>query len=495
MSTSVVPRILLTSLCLFIPSSVSGQLLQVGFSEIDITPPEGFPMAGYYHERLAEGTIDPLKAKAVVFRQGETKAAFVIADLTGVARDLCMEVREAASKATGIPQDHIVVAATHSHTAPDYTGHLFRYLKSGPAGDPVADYPKKLIEGCVQAIVKAAASAEPALISAGSAEQKTPVSFNRRFVMKDGSVKTWQSFSNANVLRAAGPIDPEIGLVSVRAAEGDHTLGVISSFALHLDTVGGKRWSADFPFFIEQKLRQAVSEKVVSVFGIGCCGDINHSDPNRRDRNKTNFIGNALGDTVTAALPELRPLKSTRLQVRSRVVELPLQEVAQQDLNRAVELIPVARAGGSVNFFELVSSCKSVILEQLQQQTPRIRADEYLTWGLSHRWKGIGSKLPVDVVTMTLGDDVAIVFLPGEVFVELGLAIKRASPYRTTVVIELSNCVETLYIPTRAAFAGGSYEVTNSAVQPGSGEMLVEAALRLLRESASAVDPNISPAQ
>jgi len=78
------------------------------------------------------------------------------------------------------------------------------------------------------------------------------------------------------------------------------------------------------------------------------------------------------------------------------------------------------------------------------------------------------------------------VFLPGEVFVELGLAIKQASPYATTMIFELSNCVETMYIPTRAAYAGGSYEVTNSAVQPGSGEMLVEAALKLLRESASA---------
>ena len=88
--------------------------------------------------------------------------------------------------------------------------------------------------------------------------------------------------------------------------------------------------------------------------------------------------------------------------------------------------------------------------------------------------------------TITLGNDAAIVFLPGEVFVELGLAIKQGSPYRTTLIVELSNCVETMYIPTRAAYAGGSYEVINSALKPGSGEMLVEAALRQLRDSASA---------
>jgi hypothetical protein len=81
---------------------------------------------------------------------------------------------------------------------------------------------------------------------------------------------------------------------------------------------------------------------------------------------------------------------------------------------------------------------------------------------------------------------VAIVCLPGEVFVDLGLAIKRSSPFRTTFIVELSNCVETAYIPTRVAYAAGSYEVTNSLVQPGSGEMLAEAAVRLLRNAASA---------
>ena len=93
--------------------------------------------------------------------------------------------------------------------------------------------------------------------------------------------------------------------------------------------------------------------------------------------------------------------------------------------------------------------------------------------------------LPVDVHVICLGDELAIVCLPGEVFVDLGLAIKRASPFRTTLVVELASSVETIYVPTRAAYAGGGYEVTNSTVDPGAGEMLVEAAIRLLRDAAS----------
>lgn len=80
--------------------------LHVGVTVADITPPEGFPMAGYYHERLAEGTIDPLRAKAIVFRDGDTAAALVVCDLIGIATDLSREVRRRASERTGIPSAH-----------------------------------------------------------------------------------------------------------------------------------------------------------------------------------------------------------------------------------------------------------------------------------------------------------------------------------------------------------------------------------------------------
>lgn len=464
-------------------SAATADLL-VGVAETEITPPLGFPMAGYYHERLAKGTRDPLKAKAMVLRDGDQAAAFVIADVTGIARDLCQEVRRKASASTGIPEDHIVVSATHSHTAPDYSGYLYRHI-AGTAGTSDNDrYPARLIDAIVTAVSQADTAAEPVLLESGIGQQQTPVAFNRRFVMRDGSVQTWQNFRNENVVRPAGPIDPEVGLLLIRSADGTPS-AVFSNFALHLDTVGGHEWSADYPYFIERGLRDKLGASVVSLFGLGACGDINHSDPTRTDRNKTDFIGNSLFETIDSAIPTLKRLKETRLQVRTATVPVRMQEVSQQELNRAVELIPVARAGGKVAFFDLVSAYKSVVLDQLQHAVPRVESTKYLSWGLSHSWAGVGDSLPVDVVTMTVGDEVAIVFLPGEVFVELGLSIKQASPYRTTMIVELSNCVETMYIPTRAAYAGGSYEVTNSALEPGSGEALVEAALRLLRESAA----------
>ena len=86
----------------------------------------------------------------------------------------------------------------------------------------------------------------------------------------------------------------------------------------------------------------------------------------------------------------------------------------------------------------------------------------------------------MEVQAFRLDADTAIVGLPGEIFAELGLAIKQASPFKRTLVMSICNDRPS-YVPTRKAFTEGSYEVTNARVQPGVGEMLVEAAVKLLK--------------
>jgi hypothetical protein len=92
---------------------------------------------------------------------------------------------------------------------------------------------------------------------------------------------------------------------------------------------------------------------------------------------------------------------------------------------------------------------------------------------------------PAEVQVFRLSDDVALVSLPGEVFADLGLAIKKASPFPVTMVVELAqDCPD--YVPTRKAFTEGSYETVCSWIEPGGGEKLVETAARLLQEVKSA---------
>jgi hypothetical protein len=457
--------------------------IRVGIAEADITPPIGFPMAGYYHERLADGVIDPLHAKAIVLADDSTSGAIVVCDLIGIATDLQNEVRRRASKQTGIPPGHIAIAATHTHTAPDYMKELYLFLGNELQEPLRKAYIEKLIEGLVNAIAGAHKTAAPAAIESGSVAQKEQVSFNRRSVMRDGSVRTWIREDNPNFVRAAGPIDPEIGMVVFRDPQGTPR-GILSNFALHLDTVGGLKWSADYPFFIQQAIRQNVGAEVISIFGTGCCGDINHVNPRSKDRNPASVIGSSLGRTIIEGLPTLQAIARPKLVVTHATVELPLQSADRAEVDRAVAIMDRVRRKEPVEFLDHVAAHKKVLLDGMRHKPPFAKTSDYITWGLSRSLAGVGDHLPVDIAVYAFGDELAIVSLPGEVFVELGLAIKRNSPFRTTLLLELSNQVETAYVPPRSAYVVGSYEVVNSTTQPGSGELLVEAALKLLQTAA-----------
>ena len=466
--------------------------LNVGISERDITPPVGYPLAGYFHERLAEGQLDPLKAKAMVIRQGSQSFAVAFCDLTGIATDLTHAVRREVAQRSNLNPEQIVLCATHSHTAPDYYRDLFLHLSEETVVEPT-EYPAHLIEQISQSILDADRHCLPVEVKIGSAEQRTPVSFNRRFVMRDGSVKTWQKLANPKVIRAAGPIDSILSFCSFQSQATGEPIGVLSNFALHLDTVGGSRWSADFPYFIEQTVAQTLGKSAHSLFGLGCCGDINHVDPSQSERNKTEFIGRELGQTLVDNLTSASSLETPRFGHQHDVVALALRPVTLPQATRSQELMMAAKEGLEVDFFELVRAYKTVVLAQFQNENYELVKNTAASWGLSHQLSGCGKALPVEVHSFCLGPDLALVFLPGEVFVELGLAIKQASPFKQTIVIELANSVETAYIPTQAAFAGGSYEITNSTTQPGSGEKMVEQALRQLGKLAHAMQTSSDP--
>jgi len=443
--------------------------LRAGVAISDITPPVGHRMSGYFTERFSTGVHDALLAKALYLEQGEARFALVVGDLIGVPARLTATVRRRVAARTGIPPANLVVAATHCHTGPLYYGALREYFheraieRHGHDPHEPYDYAAQLADRMVDAIVRAQRAARPARLAAGVA-QETRLSFNRRFHMRDGTVRFNPGKLNPDIVRPAGPIDPEVGLVAIRAAEGDRLIATLTVFALHLDTVGGTEYAADFPYYLERELRARFGSRLVSLFAAGTCGDINHIDVTH-DRPQKGYaeaqrIGSALAATVAAALRTLPEIEAPRLAVRRERVSVPLQEYPPEVVRQSRERLALIGTR-ELPFLDQVHAYRVVSLQRM----PR-------------------GSLPLDVQAIRLSDRVALVTLPGEVFVELGLAIKRDSPFPTTMVMELCND-SPAYIPTRKAFAEGSYETVNSRVRSGGGEMLVEAAGRLLRALAA----------
>jgi sugar phosphate isomerase/epimerase len=443
------------------PASMATTDLTAGLAVVDITPPIGYRMSGYFYERLSTGTLNPLNAKAIALHQGQEHAALVFCDIIGLSLDVSTRARAKASKKTGIPIENILIAATHTHTGPLYFGALRKHFHDIAVAlhgnDPCekVDYASVLVTKIVEAITEADTVAKPVRLEAGVIEQQG-LSFNRRFHMKDGSVRFNPGVLNPDIVRPAGPIDPEVGIVSFHKANNGSVVSAIVNFALHLDTVGGTKYAADYPFYLEQSLRETYGNKFVLLFGTGTCGDINHIDVTKKERLKTDYIGKTLGQTVRKQIDSLKTIPEPALAVRTEIVHAPLQHYGPEKVAWARENIKTVGTG-ELSFLKQVEAYKILAIEMRRGET-----------------------IPLEVQVFRLSRDVAVVGLPGEVFVELGLAIKRASPFPITLIIELCQDAPG-YIPTKKAFAEGSYETVNSRIAPGGGEMVVEAAARLLK--------------
>ena len=445
------------------PSSQTS--LRIGAAETDITPPIGYRMAGYFDERLSTGTHDPLKSKAIVLQQGKTKMALVFCDLLGLSLNVTTNARALASRQTGIPFSNIMISATHSHTGPlfddvrrDYF-HQAAIAKNGSDPTERVSYPDFLTERIVQAISEAYSKLRPAELETGITKQEN-MTYNRRFWMKNGKVVFNPGQLNTNIVRPAGPTDSDVGVLLARDAAGHHPFAGVTVFAMHSDTVGGSEHSADYEYYLQETLRQSFGPNFISAFGAGTCGDLNHINVNKKQTLKgfdmAKHLGTTLGQTVLSATNQLSPINEPSLTVRGTTLQLPLQEVTPEQVADARS--KADKLGDpNIDFLTKVSMAKTLDLAR-------------------H-----GPTYPMEVQVFRFDSNTALVCLPGEIFVELGLAIKQASPFKNTMVMSICNDRPN-YVPTRKAFTEGSYEVTNSRVKPGSGESLVDAALKLLHE-------------
>ena len=149
------------------PNGARAAGIEVGVAVADITPPPGYRMSGYFHERLATGVHDPLKAKALVLVEGDRQAALVFCDIIGLSPDVSARARRLAEEKTGIPASNIMIAATHSHTGPLYFGALRKHFHdlavAEHGNDPheKVDYAGRLVEKLVEAIAAARTAAGP----------------------------------------------------------------------------------------------------------------------------------------------------------------------------------------------------------------------------------------------------------------------------------------------------------------------------------------------
>jgi hypothetical protein len=292
-------------------------------------------------------------------------------------------------------------------------------------------------------VVRARENAEPCELSWARALEDR-IAFNRRYRMKDGTVRTNPGCANPDIVEPAGPIDPEVATLVCRRGDGS-LKALLVNYTCHLDNVGGTELSADFPGYLARRLAERLDGDPAVLFANGACGDINHVDTRSAIRRKghehSRWMGETLAGDVCVSLPQAEAVSGAPVGVASRQVVLPTRE-------------------GS---------------DPVEVEIQAIRAG-----------------------------DVGMVGIPAEYFVELQLDIKARSPVPHTIVSELTNGWVG-YVPTRRAFEENmgdvpasrmetfdhlGYEVRSAlsrGLQPGVGEAMADAAVEVLGDCPRAV--------
>ncbi len=439
-------------------------MIKVGFGAIDITPPLGCALSGYFEPRISEKIHDRLFAHAMVVDDGRERICLISCDLISITKSIVSQSRKLLKEKASIPEDNVIICATHTHTGPYLSPSTLPGKENIVNNEWLTMLPSYISSAAIQAVN----TLTPTKVTWAKGCEKN-VSFNRRYLLKDGTIKTNPGMAEPDVLpntdiykeiiKPVGPIDPEVGVLMF-GNEFNDINGLAVNFALHLDTVTGNNISADFPGVLRRVVRQVLGEDTGIVYTSGAMGNINHINfmKKRTEDYKyfeyTERIGTVLGAEVIKSIFKAEKFQQeVKIGAKRIPVKLPLKEYDDESLEKARKYVLQPSGLHNLEYLSGLGMIKAA----------RLGKGEFIT----------------EMTALGIGD-VAFVSIPGEYFVELGLHIKENSPFPNTYIVELG--LESIgYIANKEAYEQEGYEPVSSPLALGAGEKLAEAAITLLK--------------
>lgn len=400
-------------------------------ARIDITPAPGEALWGYSNRAsAATATLDPLYARVLVLADGQKKVALVALDLGRTFPVQSMEsVRERVRKSAGI--DTVFFCASHTHSGPVIDDEY-------PAGR-MPPWQSAALEKIGAAVEQAAGRLIPARIGSGSGE--TYIGHNRRWVGPDGTVKMfWRNPTRV----PTSPVDPSVGVIRVDGADGV-PIAVLVHYACHPVVFGpdNLRYSADFPGAMARTVEAAFDNRPICFFLQGAPGDINPF------MDKTPLAENA--DKVMVEVGEQLGREAARVA---------------RSIRTAAPSNPSLKAS-----LETLQFRPRWDLEKMRASVTKAYGEEAAKRLLARYSQAIQAP----VMTFLINDQIALVGVPGEPFVDLQIDLRSRSPLRSTFLVGYSNGY-TAYYPTIRAAVEGGYGANNitTVVEVGAGETIVD---------------------
>lgn len=453
--------------------------LKAGAARIKLQPPVGIAMIGYGHRvGRSAGVHDELAAQALVVSDGARKAAIVGVDVLAIGCRIADDIRDRVARQTDIDRDAILIAATHTHSGPAFNIWATPKPDAHDAGpDRNLEWERSFPDRVVDAICEANSRLAPAVIRAARA--RFTLGTNRRLTMPNGDVLLAPNY--------AGVADSEAQALGVYREAGE-AVAVVMNYPCHGVVLceDNLLFSRDYPGFaideVEKLARERHGGDPIGIFLNGATGNI---DPRDRGNFKLaaehgRALGRACFDALEAAVPiEPGPLMTRRIPLRLKLKDLEAALATARSFVAQTERSLATHRGGDGYHLEKLRghhSRAAAMLKELEMLVEVNRRDRRVD---SER-----GEMAASLGVVALGRDIAMVGLPGEAFVEFGLALKANPWFRHTLVVGYCNDL-IMYIPTREAYADGGYEVDSARVAAGSGEQIVATALAQLAEIAA----------
>ncbi len=451
------------------------QNFQIGFARVNINPPLGIGLYGYYIPRFAAGFLDDLEASALVLRCADEQIALVSVDLCGVASSMIETYSAAIEAATGIPAKNVFISATHTHT-----GGLIVPWEAFAADDEMTHrYGTFVGERVTDAVRMALADVKPARMGYIVGQAPARVAYIRRYKMKDGSTMTCPPINDPNIDHPIGTLDQRVNVLRFDR-EGGETV-VLVNYGLHADTVNGDLLSADWPGHMRRTLRKAL-DGVETIFFNGAEGDVGstnvHVKPGDGDMNDTEisfdnemkspgmarFVGRALAGTVLQVYDKVQYVDVDRIGILRREAAVPANRPTPEEAVLAHQYKDLHDAGRDDLIPFSAMELTTVVAEALRMCRLENGPENFY--------------LPLTGVRI---GSVALLGIPGEPFTEIGVKIKEAEGWDMILPCSLTNGDEG-YFPVQSAYDEGGYEARTSPYRAGVAEAIVREAHALLKD-------------
>ncbi len=455
------PLVLLTASLLAIALHAAEPVFRAGAATSNVTPPLGSSINGGFQDGKAVFIHDELHARCLALDDGKTQLVFVVVDSCVIGRDVFDAAKKLVHQATDLPVENLMMSATHSHSCAT--------AQAVGQSEPDPMYQRFLARRIADGVRRALNNLAPAQLGHGSTAVPGQV-FNRRWKLKPGTipptplgvttdqVKTNPGVKNPNLVEPAGPTDPEVAFLSVQTTDG-RPLALLANYSLHyVGGVGPGHISADYFGVFSRRIGELLGAgeaepPFVGLMSNGTSGDINNIDfrggqEKQPPYGRIRIVAEEVAQAVAKAVPQVEHRSKVPLAAVQQEIDLGLRLPTPAEVEAARVVMQQSKLFPRMETLEQVYARETVLLADFPKTV----------------------SVPLQVFKI---GDLRVSAIPAEVFVEIGLDLKKR--HAPTFTVSLANAYHG-YLPTPEQHALGGYETwraRSSCLEVGASTKIV----------------------